>query len=133
MPTPTYKNAANFRKGITADETAINISDFRQSFTDEKIFIEDKAGSPKGFVHNFLVSSNCTITGEISSATIPETLGVAFGVAEVITNSVIGFHAGIGAGGYLAGGWYLDDIEISQSRGALATATANFTRHPDIT
>jgi hypothetical protein len=133
MPTPEYKNVSNFIKGIRVVEDAINISDFRQSFTDEKIFIEDKSGSPKGFVHNFLVSSNCTITGEISTATIPAALGVAFGTAETVANAIAGFHVGATAGGYVAGGWYLDDIEISQSRGALATATANFTRHPDIT
>ena len=136
MPTPEYKNATDFKKGIASAETSINISDFRQSFTDEKIFIEDKAGSPSGYVHNFLVSSNCTITGEVNTATFAAVLGGAanllFGTAETIANAITGFHVGSAAGGYAPGGWYVDDIEITQSRGSLATATANFTRHPGI-
>lgn len=136
MPTPEYKNASNFKKGIVDAETSINISDFRQSFTDEKILIENKAGSPTGFVHNFLVSSNCTITGEVNTATFAAVLGGAsnllFGTAETIANAIVGFHVGSAGGGYAPGGWYVDDIEITQSRGSLATATANFTRHPDI-
>lgn len=130
MPTPTYVSAANFTKGVTAAETGINISDFRQSWSDEKMMVEDKAGSPTGFVHNFLVASNCTITGETNVASgsggFASVLGVAFGTAETVSNATDGY-------GVSAGGWYMDDIEISQSRGSLATATVNLTRHPDIT
>lgn len=126
MPTPTFVSATNFIKGVSAAETAINISDFRQGWTNEKIFIEDKGGSPTGFVYNFLTASTCTITGEISTSALSAVLGVAFGTAEVIANSVSGY-------GITTGGFYMDDIEISQSRGALATATVNFTKHPDIT
>lgn len=126
MPTPTFVSASNFIKGVSAAETAINISDFRQGWTNEKIFIEDKGGSPTGFVYNFLTASTCTITGEISTSSLSAVLGVAFGTAEVIANSVSGY-------GITTGGFYMDDIEISQSRGALATATVNFTKHPDIT
>lgn len=126
MPTPTYVSASNFLKGVASAETAINISDFRQGWNDEKILVENKAGSPTGFVHNFLVSSTCTITGEINTSALSGVLGVAFGTAETIANSTDGY-------GVSAGGWYMDDIEISQSRGALATATINFSRYPDIT
>lgn len=126
MPTPTYVSSTNFLKGVSAAETAINISDFRQGWNDEKLLVENKAGSPTGFVHNFLVSSTCTITGEVNTALLSGVLGVAQGVAETIANSTDGY-------GVSAGGWYMDDIEISQSRGALATATINFTRYPDIT
>jgi hypothetical protein len=125
MPTPAYKNATDFLKGVSALETAINISDYRQGWTNEKIFIENKGGSPNGFVYDFLVASTCTITGEISTA-LSAVLGVAFGTAEIIANSITGY-------GVTTGGFYMDDIEISQSRGALATATVNFTKHPDIT
>lgn len=126
MPTPTYVSASNFLKGVASAETAINISDFRQGWTDEKLLVENKAGSPTGFVHNFLVSSTCTITGETNTSGLDAVLGVAFGVAETIANSVSGY-------GVTTGGFYMDDIEISQSRGALATATINFTKYPDIT
>jgi hypothetical protein len=126
MPTPTYVSAANFLKGVAAAETAINISDFRQGWSDEKILVENKGGSPTGFVHNFLVASTCTITGEVNTSALSSVLGVAFGTAETIANSTDGY-------GVTAGGWYMDDIEVSQSRGSLATATINFTRHPDIT
>lgn len=126
MPTPSYVSASNFLKGVASAETAINISDFRQGWTDEKMLVENKAGSPTGFVHNFLVSSTCTITGEISTAGLDAVLGVAFGVAETIANSVSGY-------GVTTGGFYMDSIEISQSRGALATATIEFTKYPDIT
>jgi len=126
MPTPTFVSATNFVKGVVSVETAINISDFRQGWTNEKIFIEDKGGSPTGFVYNFLASSTCTITGEINTSALSAVLGVAFGTAETIANSVSGY-------GVTTGGFYMDDIEISQSRGALATATVNFTKHPDIT
>jgi hypothetical protein len=126
MPTPTFVSASNFVKGVFAAETAINISDFRQGWTNEKIFIEDKGGSPTGFVYNFLNATTCTITGEVNTSALNAILGVAFGTAEVIANSVSGY-------GITTGGFYMDDIEISQSRGALATATVNFTKHPDIT
>jgi hypothetical protein len=126
MPTPTFVSATNFIKGVSAAETAINISDFRQGWTNEKIFIEDKGGSPTGFVYNFLTATTCTITGEVNTSALSGVLGVAFGTAEVIANSVSGY-------GITTGGFYMDDIEISQSRGALATATVNFTKHPDIT
>jgi hypothetical protein len=126
MPTPTFVSATNFIKGVSAAETAINISDFRQGWTNEKIFIEDKGGSPTGFVYNFLAASTCTITGEIATSALSAVLGVAFGTAETVANSVSGY-------GVTTGGFYMDDIEISQSRGALATATVNFTKHPDIT
>ena len=126
MPTPTFVSASNFVKGVVAAETAINISDFRQGWTNEKIFIEDKGGSPTGFVYNFLNATTCTITGEVNTSALNAILGVAFGTAEVIANSVSGY-------GITTGGFYMDDIEISQSRGALATATVNFTKHPDIT
>jgi len=126
MPTPTFVSATNMIKGVAAAETAINISDFRQGWTNEKIFIEDKGGSPTGFVYNFLAASTCTITGEINTSALSAVLGVAFGTAETVANSVSGY-------GVTTGGFYMDDIEISQSRGALATATVNFTKHPDIT
>ena len=126
MPTPTYVSASNFLKGVAAAETAINISSFRQSWSDEKIFIEDKAGSRTGFVHNFLVASTCTISGETNVSGLQTTLGVAFCVAETIANAISGY-------GVTTGGWYMDDPEINTERGALATATINFTRHPDIT
>lgn len=126
MPTPTFVSATNFIKGVSAAETAINISDFRQGWTNEKLYIEDKGGSPTGFVYNFLTASTCTITGEINTSALSAVLGVAFGTAETIANSVSGY-------GITTGGFYMDDIEISQSRGALATATVNFTKHPDIT
>jgi hypothetical protein len=126
MPTPTFVSATNFVKGVVAAETAINISDFRQGWTNEKIFIEDKGGSPTGFVYNFLTATTCTITGEVNTSALSGILGVAFGTAETIANSVSGY-------GITTGGFYMDDIEISQSRGALATATVNFTKHPDIT
>jgi hypothetical protein len=126
MPTPTYVSASNFLKGVAAAETAINISDFRQGWTDEKLLVENKGGSPTGFVHNFLVSSTCTITGEVNTAGLDAVLGVAFGVAETVANATSGY-------GVTTGGFYMDDIEISQSRGALATATINFTKYPDIT
>ncbi len=126
MPTPTYVSASNFIKGVAAAETGINISDFRQGWSDEKIYIENKGGSPTGFVHNFLVASTCTITGEVNTSALSGVLGVAQGTAETIANSTDGY-------GVSAGGWYMGDIEISQSRGVLATSTINFTRHPDIT
>ena len=126
MPTPTFVSATNFIKGVSAAETAINISDFRQGWTNEKLYIEDKGGSPTGFVYNFLTASTCTITGEINTSALSAVLGVAFGTAETIANSVSGY-------GITTGHFFMDDIEISQSRGALATATVNFTKHPDIT
>lgn len=126
MSTPTYVSASNFLKGVSAAETAINISGFTQSWSDERIKIEDKGGSPTGFVHNFLIASNCTITGETNTSALNAVLGVAWGVAETIANSVSGY-------GCTTGGWYMSDIEISQERGALATATISFEKHPDIT
>lgn len=125
MPTPTYVSASNFLKGVASAETAINISGFRQNWTDEKLLIENKAGSPTGFVHNFMVSSTCTITGEVNTSSLDSVLGVAFGTAETIANSTNGY-------GVTQGGWYMDDIEVNQERGSLATATINFTRLPDI-
>jgi hypothetical protein len=113
-------------KGVAEVETAINISGFDQSWSDEKLLVENKAGSPTGFVHNFLVATTCTITGETNTSALSGVLGVAFGVAETIANSISGY-------GVTTGGFYMDDISISTQRGSLATATINFTKHPDIT
>jgi hypothetical protein len=125
MPTPAYISAANFQKGVAAVEAGINISSYRQGWSNEKLNVENKHGSITGFVHNFLAQSTCTISGEVNTATLPAVLGVAFGVAETIANSIDGYG--------VVGLWFLDDIEINQERGSLATSTANFTRHPDIT
>ena len=126
MPTPVYVSASNMLKGCPEVETAINISGFDQSWSDEKLLVENKAGSPTGFVHNFLVATTCTITGETNTSALSGVLGVAFGVAETIANSISGY-------GVTTGGFYMDDISISTQRGSLATATINFTKHPDIT
>jgi hypothetical protein len=126
MPTPTYVSATNMLKGVAEVETAINISGFDQSWSDEKLLVENKAGSPTGFVHNFLVATTCTITGETNTSALSGVLGVAFGVAETIANSISGYSV-------TTGGWYMDNIDISTQRGSLATATINFTKHPDIT
>lgn len=125
MSTPTYVSASNYLKGVASAETAINISGFTQRWTDEKVMVEDKGGSPTGFVHNFLKTTNCTITGETNVSDLSTVGGFAFGVAETIANSVSGY-------GVTAGGWYMDDFEIAQERGSLSVATANFTKHPDI-
>lgn len=125
MSTPTYVSGTNFTKGVSAVETGINISGYTQGWTDEKLKIEDKAGSPTGFVHNFLVTSTCTITGETNASTLDIVGGFAFGTAETIANSISGYAV-------TAGGWYMDDVEIVQDRGSLVMATANFTKHPDI-
>ena len=125
MPTPAYVSASNMIKGVSAAETGINISSFRQGWSDEKIYVEDKAGSYTGFVHNFLISSTCTISGETNTSALSGVLGVAFGVAETVANAISGY-------GVTAGGWYMDDIEVSQERGAMSTATVNLSRYPDI-
>jgi hypothetical protein len=125
MPTPTYVSATNMLKGVAEVETAINISGFDQSWSDEKLLVENKAGSPTGFVHNFLVATTCSVVGETNTSALSGVLGVAFGVAETIANSISGY-------GVTTGGFYMDDISISTQRGSLATATINFTKHPDI-
>jgi hypothetical protein len=125
MPTPAYISASNFLKGVASAETAINISDVSESFSDEKMFIEDKAGSPTGFVHNFMVAQQVTLVGETNTSNLNAVMGVAFGVAETIANLTSGY-------GVSAGGAYADSIELSRSRGSLSTATVQFTRHPDI-
>ena len=126
MPTPTFVNAANMIKGVVSAEASINIGGFDQDWSDEKLYIENKSGSPTGFVHNFMVASTCTITGETNTALLTGIAGVAFGVAQTIANSIAGY-------GVSAGGWYMDTISLSTQRSALATATIAFTRHPDIT
>jgi hypothetical protein len=125
MPTPTYVSASNYLKGVASTETALNISGFTQRWSDEKMLVENKVGSPTGFVHNFLVSTSCTLSGETNVSDLSTVGGFAFGVAETIANSISGY-------GVSAGGWYMDDFEIVQERGSLSTATANFTKHPDI-
>jgi len=125
MPTPTYVSAADYQKGVAAVETGINIQGFEQSWSNERVNIENKAGSPTGFVHNFLISSSCTITGEVNTAALTGVLGVAQGVAETIANGIDGY-------GVTAGGWYMNEISISQDRGSLATASVSFEKFPDI-
>jgi hypothetical protein len=118
MPTPTYVNATNFLKGVKEDEAAIQIGSYKQSFEDPKIYIEDKAGSRTGFVHNFDPSSSCTITGETNVSSLASTMGVAFGIAETVANNISGF-------GVTTGSFFLEDIEFTQDRGALSECTAN--------
>lgn len=125
MPTPTYITASNFLKGVAEAEAGINIESYEQSFSDEKLYVEDKSGSRTGLVHNFNVESTISISGETNVANLNAVLGVAFGVAETVANLISGY-------GVTAGSVLLEDISISQNRGSLATATANLIRIPDI-
>jgi hypothetical protein len=124
MPTPTYLNATNFLKGVAEAEAGINIESYEQSFSDEKVYVENKAGSRTGLVHNFNVESTIAIQGEVNTA-MTAVLGVAFGVAETVAGIVTGY-------GVTAGTVLLEDLSISQNRGSLATASANLVRIPDI-
>ena len=124
MPEPTYDKNNPFT--IAFDELAshaeagINI----ESFEDPMEYIEDKAGANTGFIHAFNPRNNNTISGEVNVADPANTLGIAFGTAEVVANSVDGYGAS-------SGDWYLDDIEIASSRGSLLSASANLTRRPE--
>lgn len=124
MPTPTYLNAANFLKGVAETEAGINIESYDQSFSDEKLYIENKAGSRTGLVHNFNVESTIAIQGEVNTA-MTAVLGVAFGVAETVAGLISGY-------GTAAGTVLLEDLSISQNRGSLASASANLVRNPDL-
>ena len=125
MPSPVYVSASNYLKGVSAAETAIAVSSYSQSWEDEKLFVQNKGGSNTGFVHGFNISTTATISGETNVASLQDTMGVAFGVAETVANSISGF-------GVTAGGFYMDTIEISQERGALSTATVTLSKYPDI-
>lgn len=126
MPTPTQVDASNFIKGVKEAEAAINIESYSQRWEDPKEYIENKAGTFTGFFHDFNPSTTCTISGEVNVATIGDTLGVAFGTAETVANSISAY-------GVTTGDFFLDDIEISMDRGSLASCTANLTKHPEIT
>lgn len=126
MPTPTYKAATDFLKGVKEAEAGINIESIEQNFSDEKMYVESKAGSRVGFVHNFNVEQTISISGEVNTSALNAVLGVAFGVNETVAGLISGY-------GVSAGSVYLDDIAVSQNRGSLATASANLTRLPDIT
>lgn len=126
MPTPAYVSASNMTKGVTAAETAINIESYRQRFEDPKEYVQSIAGSRTGFARNFDPSSSCTISGETNTALLTGVLGVAFGTAETVANAISGY-------GVTAGGFYMDDIEISQDRGSFISSSVNLTRLPDIT
>ena len=80
----------------------------------------DRFGGVTGIATDFNVSSTCTIEGEVNTA-LTAVLGVAWATAEVIANSSVGY--GISTGDYL-----MDDIEISQDRGSMVTASINLTR-----
>lgn len=125
MATPAYVSATNFVKGVSAAEDGINIESYRQRWEDPKEYVRNISDSRTGFARNFDPSSTCTIAGEVNTATLPVVLGVAFGVAETIANSIDGY-------GVTAGGWYLDDIEISSDRGSFISTAANLTRLPDV-
>lgn len=126
MSTPAYIDATNFVKGVTAAEAGINIESFTQRWENPSIYIEDKAGANTGRVEDFNPSSSCTITGEVNVASVEDSLGVAYGVAETVANAVDGFKVTVGD-------WLLDDCEYSANRGSLQTFTANLSRHPEIT
>jgi hypothetical protein len=125
MPTPTYISATNFLKGVAEAEAAINIESYEQAFSDEKLYVENKAGSRTGLVHNFNTESTITISGETNTSALTAVMGVAFGVAETVANLITGY-------GVTAGSVLLEDLSISQNRGSLATASANLVRIPDI-
>lgn len=126
MSTPAYIDASNFVKGVTAAEAGINIESFTQRWSNEKIFIEDKAGAYTGFVHDFNPSSTCTIAGEVNVANVEDSMGVAFGVAETVANAVDGFDTA-------AGDWFLNTPEYTANRGSLQQFSAELERYPEIT
>lgn len=126
MATPAYVSVANMTKGVAVAETAINIESYRQRWEDPKEYVQSIAGSRTGFARNFDPSTSATISGETNTSDLAGVLGVAFGTAETVANAISGY-------GVTAGGFYMDDIEISQDRGSFISATVNLTKVPDIT
>lgn len=125
MATPSYVSAGSVTKGVTSAESGINISGFRERFENPKEYILDRFGGRTGFATDYDASSTVTIDGEVNTA-LTAVLGVAFSVAQTVANSTDGY--GLSTGDYL-----LDDLEISQERGSMVTASINLTRVEGLT
>lgn len=117
-------NATSHKRGLRNAETAIDLESFRQTTRDPKEFIRNADGSRTGFFHCFDAEQTATITGNI--ITDPDgVMGVAFGASLTIANAYSGY-------GVTAGAWYLEDVETSEQKGVIATATINVMRTPTL-
>lgn len=125
MATPSYIQGGSITRGVASAESDINISSYTERFENPKEYILDRFGGRTGFAHDFDPSSTVTLSGEVTTSN-ELVLGVAFGVAQTVANSIDGYD--VTTGDYL-----LDDIEISLERGSFRQATANLTRVSGLT
>jgi len=122
----TRVNAPNHMRGLRNAESAIDLNSFRQRTNNPKEYIRNSDGGRIGFFHGFDAEAAITIEGNITTATADLVMAAAFGAALTIANDYDGY-------GVTAGTWTLEDIETSESKGALASATLNAIRLPGLT
>lgn len=125
MATPTYVSAGSVVRGVASAQTGINISSNRERFENPKEYILDRFGGRTGLTTDYDKSSATTIEGETSTA-LNVVAAVSFATAITVANEQDGY-------GITTGDYFLDDIEVSQSREAFTTATINLTRVSGLT
>ena len=125
MASPSYVQAGGQTRGIATAQTGINITSHKERFDDPKEYIEDRFGGRTGFAHAYDKSTTTSIEGETTTA-LDVVMAIAYATAFTVANEVDGY-------GVTTGDQLLDDIEVSQSRGAWTTASANLTRLSGVT
>ena len=112
--------------GVSSTETGFDIKGYRQRLDDPRVMKTDDEGTPIGFWSGHQKSISITIDGEVDTAlaSIPPVKLACTG-AVTVANS-------FDMDSVTAGGLYHESSEVVQAEGAIATFTANITRHPNI-
>lgn len=126
MATPSYVALTNFVRGVTSAEAAINVESVEQTWNNPKDYALDRYGGRVGYATNYDPDSTVTVSGEVSTAALTGVFGAAWATGLTIANATSGF-------GVTTGGWYLENLSITQNRGGFQTASMDAIRIPGLT
>jgi hypothetical protein len=119
----TLVNLSGYQWGVEADETGINVENFNVTYKPEqKEYLRNKVNTKIGFAVDD-VEAEITVEGEVSGST--GLMAATFATAVTLANEEDEF-------GLSAGGVYLDEAAISQSRGGFRRASFKLSKNKNI-
>lgn len=116
----TLVNLSGYQYGVEADETGINIESFTATYRPEqKEYLRNKQNTKIGFAVDE-VEAEFQVNGEVSGST--GLMAATFATAVTLANDDDEF-------GLSAGGAYLDEAVISQSRAGYRSASFKLSKN----
>jgi hypothetical protein len=129
MATPQYVDGASgMQIGALNAESGIKLESFTQRWNNERVLSFDETGTPDGFCTDWDQRTSVSVGGEVSGALttlVPDWVSIAT-VANFDNDE---FGIDLSASGV---GLFVDDVEITQTRGQFKTVSINYTGFPDI-